>query len=183
VVLREVLSESLEDYLEAIYVVGGKGGPARVRDIAAHLGVIYPSVTAALRTLADLGLVRYVPYQPATLTSRGLRLAREVLRRHSVLKEFLTQVLRVKEPTADSVACRMEHAMPADVFERFVKYLELVESCRGSKVDWDQDVGFICRASLDQETCELCGFGISARVKNSASKRRKRNEIQEKRKA
>ena len=56
---RSALSSSLEDYLEAIYQIVEQSRVARVRDIAARLGVQKPSVTGALRSLAaTLGHLR-----------------------------------------------------------------------------------------------------------------------------
>src|SRR5512142_1982408 len=87
------LSESLEDYLEAIYHLEREARVARAADIASRLNVSRPSVTGALRGLAERGLIHYVPYGTVTLTAEGRRAANAVVRRHSILKEFLEKVL------------------------------------------------------------------------------------------
>ena len=71
----EILTESLEDYLESIYRNIVNKNAARVKDIAADLGVRYPSVTSALKALEKKGLINYEPYGIITLTSEGLAIA------------------------------------------------------------------------------------------------------------
>ena len=48
----EPLSQSLEDYLEAIFHLIQENRVARVKDVAARLSVQMPSVTGALRSLS-----------------------------------------------------------------------------------------------------------------------------------
>ena len=55
------LTKSNEDYLEAIGLLSEKNGTAQVRDIAEMLKVKMPSVTSAVKQLADMGLVEYTP--------------------------------------------------------------------------------------------------------------------------
>ena len=45
------MTQSLEDYLETIYVIIDGGRPAQVRDVAKILGVKMPSVVKALRDI------------------------------------------------------------------------------------------------------------------------------------
>jgi len=52
---RNVLSASLEDYLEAIYHIVQKKQAARAKDIVQRLRVKNSSVTGAMRALADKG--------------------------------------------------------------------------------------------------------------------------------
>ena len=51
------LTKSNEDYLEAIGLLSEKNGTAQVKDIAEMLKVKMPSVTSAVKQLADMGLV------------------------------------------------------------------------------------------------------------------------------
>ena len=57
----ETLSESLEDYLETIFLLIRDKSVARSRDIAARLKVSRPSVTGALQALSSRALVNYGP--------------------------------------------------------------------------------------------------------------------------
>ncbi len=75
------LSESLEDYLEAIYHLVAEKQVARSRDIATRLRVGRSSVTGALQALSEKGLVNYEPYEAITLTRGGRAAAARRARR------------------------------------------------------------------------------------------------------
>ena len=116
----KAVSAALQDYLEAILKLNLRLGPARVRDLANELSVHKSTVSAALRSLAERGLVNYSPYEPATLTPQGRRVAEKVCRTHHVLKRFMTDVLFVDEDVAGENACRMEHVVDRRVQERLL---------------------------------------------------------------
>ena len=121
---RQPLSESQEDYLEAIYRIAGRQGKVRPLDIAKALEVTGASVTGALHSLSDEGLINHKPYGAVVLTRAGRRIARGVVRRHETLRRFLHDVLQVRADTAERCACRMEHAMPDEVLDRFVRFVD-----------------------------------------------------------
>jgi len=118
------LSASQEDYLETILALEAEHGSARVRDIAARLGVAMPSVTEALRNLAKRGLVNYSPYEHVTLSEHGRRLATGVRKRHGVLRRFFGEVLGVDDALADANACRIEHAVDDAVLARLTGLMD-----------------------------------------------------------
>jgi len=122
------LTASQEDYLEAILALIHEGGSARVRDLAKRLSVAMPSVTGALKTLAKRELVHYEPYQLVTLTARGAEMADRIRRRHQVLRRLLEEVLEIDEATAETAACRMEHAVEGVVLERLESLVEFFAS-------------------------------------------------------
>lgn len=111
------LSQSLEDYVEAIYNLIESSGLACVRDVAKVLRVKMPSVVKAIHELKKLGLVTQQPYSSIELTAKGVEAARSVLSRHRLLRTFLVQ-LGVGERTADADACRMEHVLSAETLDR-----------------------------------------------------------------
>lgn len=117
------MTQSLEDYLEAIYmrIVGGK--PAQVRDVARMLSVKMPSVVKAVRELKKLGLVTQEPYSNIELTAKGERVARHVLGRHTLIREFLMK-LGVTRRNADRDACLMEHILSAETLDKIRIYTE-----------------------------------------------------------
>lgn len=117
------MTQSLEDYLEAVYLLISEGKPAQVRDIAKSLGVTMPSVVKAIRELSKFGLVTHEPYQDIALTAKGRRLARMVLDRHELLRSFLMQ-LGVSERMADRDACTMEHILSAETLDRIRIFTE-----------------------------------------------------------
>ncbi len=121
---EETLSASLEDYLEVILLLERESRVARVSEIADQLNVSRPSVTGALKGLANRGLVAHEPYGHVTLTDEGLAIAVDVQRRHLAIRDFLTGVLSVPMDKADAAACRLEHVLEPDVLAHFVSYAE-----------------------------------------------------------
>ncbi len=120
------LSANMEDYVEAVLFCANKDGLARVSDIRDLLGVKTPSVTGALKLLAQNGYVIHQPYGGVQLTSKGLRAAQDVKKRHAILSRFLTQVLGVNPKTADMDACKMEHAVSKETLEKLHAYLHQI---------------------------------------------------------
>jgi DtxR family Mn-dependent transcriptional regulator len=117
------MTQSLEDYLEAVYVLTGENRPAQVKAIARAIDVTMPSVVKAIRELGKLGLVEHLPYKGVTLTEKGLRLAKMVHSRHTLLRDFLMK-LGVSLRTADRDACLMEHVVSAETLDRIRIYME-----------------------------------------------------------
>ena len=54
---------------------------------------------------------------------------KQVVRRHETLREFFVRVLAANPDLADEAACRMEHAVPGEMVDRFVRFLEFIEMC------------------------------------------------------
>lgn len=117
------MTQSLEDYLESIYVLIAESRPAQVRDVAKMLSVKMPSVVKAIRELKKLELVTQEPYANIELTEKGRRVARQVLRRHTLLRSFLMK-LGVSRPNADRDACLMEHILSAETLDRIRTYMK-----------------------------------------------------------
>ncbi len=154
--MTEALSDSLEDYLEAIYQLSTQTQGARVKDIANRLQVRAPSVNAALRTLAEHGLVNYVPYDAITLTAAGRTAAVNVVRRHEALLDFLVNVLAVEASEAENAACAMEHAVSEPILERLIQFAEFMSRCPrcGQHV---MEAFIQCRdRSMDTRRCAQC---------------------------
>ena len=114
------LSHSLEDYLEAIYQLEQKNRVARVKDIADLLDVQMPSVTGAIKNLKNKDLVNYEKNSFISLSEKGLAIAKSIQNRHSVLQEFLEEILLMPSTVAEIQACNMEHAISPDTARRFL---------------------------------------------------------------
>lgn len=148
------LSQSLEDYLEAIYEIALKKRAARAKDISERLGVNRSSVTGALRTLASRDLINYAPYDLITLTARGEQAAAAISKRHAVLRDFLVDVLGVERSSADESACGMEHAVSEQILDRLTRFVEWVRNCPEVQLQWDPVTGEPCGRSPCLEECE-----------------------------
>ena len=121
------LTKSNEDYLEAIGLLSEKNGTAQVRDIAEMLKVKMPSVTSAVKQLADMGLVEYTQYAPVKLTPQGRRIAGKIIVSHGILFDFLREELALPEERANEVACQIEHIMTFEEIEKLRSALLRVE--------------------------------------------------------
>lgn len=117
---RTHVTAALEDYLEAILHLSEEEEHAHSNKISLALNVHKSTVTAALRTLRDMGLINYNPYEAATLTPEGRKIAVDVTRRHNALKNFLLNILKVDEEVAESAACGMEHSIPRIIVNRLI---------------------------------------------------------------
>jgi len=127
---------SMEDYLEAIAVLGEGEDGVRVTQLSEALGVKKSSVTSALKKLSREGLVEHEKYGQVVLTADGGRIARDVFRRHEALRLFLVEVLNVEPEIASEDACKMEHFVSPASLERLAKFVEFVLARPGGKVEW-----------------------------------------------
>ena len=123
------LSMASEDYLESIYrLITDNGAIAdqgiRSVDVAEQLGVSKASVSKALSTLKDAGMVEQMRYGRVTLTEQGKAYAQRVWRTHRALRTFLHDNLGVDPDTADEEACLIEHYLSEDTVDRWCNYLE-----------------------------------------------------------
>ena len=117
------MTQSLEDYLEAVYMLIAEDRPAQVREVARMLAVKMPSVVKALHELKKLGLVTQKPYAAIELTAKGRRVAKLVLGRHTLIRDFLMK-LGVSRRNADKDAGLMEHILSAETIDRIRIYTE-----------------------------------------------------------
>jgi DtxR family Mn-dependent transcriptional regulator len=117
------LSESMEDYLEAIFNLIKENGSARVTDIANYLEIAASSVNQGLKKLNQEGLISQEKYGPIKLTTSGLKAAEKIRCRHKILYLFLNKTLGVSKKNADQDACSIEHALSEESFSKMVAYL------------------------------------------------------------
>ncbi len=153
---KDSLSASLEDYLEAIYLIIAEKKVARAKDITASLGVSGASVTGALRALGERALINYAPYDVITLTDEGEDLARNIVLRHETLKAFFHKVLFVDAEEAEKSACKMEHNLSRPILDRMVSFIEFIENCPLAGVEWFEGFGFRCTHGESIEKCVKC---------------------------
>jgi DtxR family Mn-dependent transcriptional regulator len=151
------LSETLQGYLEVILELEGLQKVARAKDIADRLKIQRGSVTGALKSLEEKGLIHYQPYSFITLTESGKKVAEEIAHRHRVLKDFLLNVLQVDEPTAETTACRMEHVIDRTTVERLVCFIEYIHTCPRAGEDWLESFITYCRSDpKKRRECSAC---------------------------
>lgn len=109
--------ESGENYLETILLLRQRRGYVRSIDVARELGFSKPSVSRAMGILREGGLIS-VDDGAITLTPEGEAMAEQVYERHCVISDFLSDVLGVSRDIAEKDACRIEHVISSETFER-----------------------------------------------------------------
>lgn len=149
------LTAALEDYLEAIFNLCRHDTAARSRDIAESLRVHKSTVTAALKSLGQMDLVNYAPYEAVTLTPEGKRIAADVVKRHAALKDFFINVLKVDAELAENAACGMEHSIPREIVAKLAAFAIQMRGC--PRLDGMEEGG-------GAGTCSECGDGNETRV-------------------
>jgi len=130
----EALTPSLEDYLEAIWVIAARDKVARVKDIAKHLGVTTPSVVNALNTLSEKNLVKHERYGYIELTNQGAAKAKEVDECHQLLFKLLHEILGVDDPTASQDACKIEHHLSDETMNKIKQFIKFFEKYPEEKI-------------------------------------------------
>ncbi|BBO92428.1 DtxR family transcriptional regulator [Desulfosarcina ovata] len=148
------LSANMEDYLETIYHIVSEKRAARAKDIAVRMAVNSASVTGALRLLAEKGHINYAPYDVITLTPEGETLARDIVRRHEILKDFFTKVLDVDDAEAEESACKMEHAISPTIIDRLVRFVEFIQICPRGGEEWMGGFRQFCEKADAFSGCE-----------------------------
>lgn len=109
--------ESGEMYLETILILKNKFGYVRSIDIAHEMNFSKPSVSRAIALLKDDGYVTNDPHGMILLTDKGLAIAEKIYDRHKTLTKYLIS-LGVSEDTAQNDACRIEHIISDESFEK-----------------------------------------------------------------
>ena len=111
------LHASGEDYLETILVLHKKTGMVRSVDVARHMEVSKPSVCHAVATLRDGGFLMMDEDHFLHLTDVGREVAEKIYERHCFFTEQLIAA-GVDPKTAEADACRIEHIISQDSFEK-----------------------------------------------------------------
>ena len=123
--MRDALTQSIEDYLKAIFELTQKSGRASTTQLAEHLNVTPASVTGMIKKLAATNppLLEYRKHRGVVLTENGREIALEILRHHRLLELFLHEVLDYPWDEVDEEADRLEHVISEKFEERIAKTL------------------------------------------------------------
>lgn len=159
--IKDNLSASQEDYLEAIYVIIQEKQAARAKDIGQKLNLRGASVTGALRSLSEKGLINYTPYDIITLTPEGKILAEDILHRHNTIKTFLNEILQIDIAEAEENACRLEHSISSNVLERLINFMGFVKICPKVEEHWVEAFKDFNKTGNVPETCKHCMVSLT----------------------
>ena len=123
-----VIHKSAEDYLESILILQEQWGQVRSIDIVNKLGYSKPSVSIAMKKLRESGYISMAADGTITLNDSGMEIASRIYGRHKTITR-LFQHLGVSPEQAAIDACKVEHDLSQETFERicaFVKQFEEV---------------------------------------------------------
>lgn len=115
--------ESAENYLETILSLKNKSGSVRSIDIANDLGVSKPSVSIAMKKLREGGYIEMDPEGLITLLPAGMEIALRIYERHRVLTKLFV-LLGVSEETAAADACKIEHYLSDETYQKILEHAE-----------------------------------------------------------
>ncbi len=120
---RSTFTRSQEDYLKALYLLGGDERPVPTRELAQRLGISSPSVSEMVTRLSTQGLVEHDRYRGQQLTREGRKVALELVRHHRLLEMFLVRVLSYSWDEVHEEAERLEHVISERMEQRIFDLL------------------------------------------------------------
>lgn len=123
------ISRSAHQALKALYRLSPDGGEAATGALAEGLGASPAAATAAVKRLAEHGLVEHRPYRGVVLTHEGRRAAVGAIRRHRIVERFLADMLGYPWQDADRHAVAFEHELPDEVLGRLYVALGRPDAC------------------------------------------------------
>lgn len=116
------IQESAENYLETILIIHNRQGNVRSIDIANELGFSKPSVSVAMKNLRTNGYIEVDKDGFITLLDKGREIADKIYERHTLLSTWLVR-MGVSTEVAAEDACRIEHVISAETFERLKEHV------------------------------------------------------------
>ena len=146
--MAKEISENIEEYLEVLYKFGSKDAYVSTTTLSKELEIAPGSVTQMLKKLEDIGYIDYVPYQGASLTDEGTKIAQKITRKHRILERFLKDVLKIKDENLHHQACEMEHSLSDEAERAICHMLEHPDTC--------PDDHLIPACDFDFASCDDC---------------------------
>ena len=126
---HELLSATVEEYLETIYNMSMEGEVVIGARLAQKFGVAPPTVTEMLKRLVRDGYIEMDQKRLVTLTEAGNEAAEAVLRRHRLTERFLVDMLNMPWHQVHEEACRLEHFISGAVEARVIASLSNPTTC------------------------------------------------------
>lgn len=123
------LTETQEDYLEAILELLETKREVRNMDLADNFGVKRATVTRALQLLTRKGLIVHRMNGNITLTEAGREIAADIRERHVLFSHFFRDILSLNEAEASDTACKIEHSISGTALHNFREFIKKVDDC------------------------------------------------------
>ncbi|GAC1359855.1 MAG: hypothetical protein PVS3B1_25320 [Ktedonobacteraceae bacterium] len=126
---EEILSATVEEYLETIYNLSMEEELVIGARLAERFHVSAPTVTEMLKRLVRDGYIEMDNKRHVTLTEAGNKAAEAVLRRHRLTERFLVDMLGMQWHEVHEEACRLEHFISGAVESRVIASLNNPVTC------------------------------------------------------
>lgn len=123
---ENLLTASMEDYVEMIYRLSIDCGFTRVHDLSESLNVQPPSVTKMIQKLSKLKILKYEKYGVVMLEDSGIKIAKYLVHRHKTIEKFL-KLIGVNDEKILQETEKMEHTIDkqtVDCFDKYVKFID-----------------------------------------------------------
>jgi len=143
------LSHSLEDYLEAVYIISKEKKVVRVKKVAEFLNVKTPSAVDAISKLREKGLLEHEKYGYLELTKKGIDKAKIIYKKHEEIFKFLNLFLGMDEKTSERDACGMEHHVSSKTLDKIIYLMEFIETSPEGYPQWLHRFNKFIENSLD----------------------------------
>ncbi len=111
------IQESAEMYLETIHVLSQHLEHVRSIDICRKMNFSKPSISRAMKNLKAEDYIDISEEGYITLKEKGFAIANKIYERHKALTSFFID-LGVSPETAEDDACRIEHVISDETFEK-----------------------------------------------------------------
>jgi len=118
------LHASGEDYLEAVLILQKEKGMVRSVDLALQMGYSKPSISHAVGILKESGFLFKDNDGFLYLTDTGQEVAEKIYERHQFFTKLLINA-GVDEVIAEQDACRIEHVISEESFQKIKEKLGL----------------------------------------------------------
>ncbi|HHX77868.1 MAG TPA: DtxR family transcriptional regulator [Firmicutes bacterium] len=113
---ENVLTPSMEDYLEMAYRLSLRKEFVRISDLAEALNVQPSSATKMVQKLADMGFFKYEKYGVIEFTDIGNETGRYLLKRHETIENFL-YLIGVRQCLLEDTE-KIEHNISAETYSQ-----------------------------------------------------------------
>lgn len=123
------MTKSKEDYIKAIYELGGSSRTISNKEISEVLNISPPSVSEMIKKLVKENYVVYQQYRGVILTDFGIDEAKKVRRRHLLWEVFLVEKLGYSWDEVDEEAEKLEHITSEKLEERLESFLNYPKYC------------------------------------------------------
>ena len=118
-----LITTNKEDYIKAIYKLGGRDEFVSNKAINQMLNLSAASTTEMLNKLVNDGTVEYIRYTGAKLTKKGIKVAERLIRSHKIWEVFLVKSLGFSGESVHEQAEILEHSSSVEMTERLAEFL------------------------------------------------------------